>query len=251
LSSRARGSYRSRGRSRASLTGRVVVVSPHLDDAVMSLGSTVAHAVQEGAKVEILTVFSDKPSSNAPAGAWDSQCGFATEGEAATARREEDRRACSVIGAEPRWLDFGDECYERRGDDNDIHSAVTSAVSGADAVLIPGFPLTHADHASLSQLLLSKGINAPRVGLYAEQPYMFTQGKTPVGSAPSAPLKAIIGATPPWTRVRTDGVFWRTKYRAVRSYRSQLRYLGLGNIGLHRMIWREATQGGEPMVWLS
>jgi LmbE family N-acetylglucosaminyl deacetylase len=217
----------------------------------MSLGSTVAHAVQEGAKVEILTVFSDKPSSNAPAGAWDSQCGFATEGEAATARREEDRRACSVIGAEPRWLDFGDECYERRGDDNDIHSAVISAVSGADAVLIPGFPLTHADHASLSQLLLSKGINAPRVGLYAEQPYMFTQGKTPVGSAPSAPLKPIIGATPPWTRVRTDGEFRRAKFRAVRSYRSQLRCLGLGNIGLHRMIWREAAQGGEPMVWLS
>jgi LmbE family N-acetylglucosaminyl deacetylase len=156
-----------------------------------------------------------------------------------------------VLGAEPRWLDFGDECYERRGDDNDIHSAVTSAVSGADAVLIPGFPLTHADHASLSQLLLSKGINAPRVGLYAEQPYMFTQGKTPVGSAPSAPLKPVIGETPPWTRVRTDGVFWRAKYRAVRSYRSQLRYLGLGTIGLHRMIWREAKQGGEPMVWLS
>jgi len=251
LPSKARGSYRSRGGSRETLTGRVVVVSPHLDDAVMSLGSTVAHAVQQGAKVEILTVFSDKPSSNAPAGPWDSQCGFSTEGEAATARREEDRRACSVLGAEPRWLDFGDECYERRGDDNDIHSAVTSAVSGADAVLIPGFPLTHADHASLSQLLLSKGINAPRVGLYAEQPYMFTQGKTPHGSAPSAPLKPIIGATPPWTRVRTDGVSRRAKYRAVRSYRSQLRYLGLGNIGLHRMIWREATQGGEPMVWLS
>jgi LmbE family N-acetylglucosaminyl deacetylase len=217
----------------------------------MSLGSAVAHAVQSGAKVEILTVFSDIPSSTAPASPWDSKCGFATEGEAATARREEDRRACSVLGAEPRWLDFGDECYERRGNEDDIHSAVTSAIRGADAVLIPGFPLTHADHASLSKLLLRKGINCPRIGLYAEQPYMFTLGKTPVGAALSVPLKPVIGATPPWTRVRTHREFWRTKYWAVRSYRSQLYHLGLGNIGLHRMLWREATQGGEPMVWLS
>lgn len=249
--SKARNFKDARAPSTASLTGRVVVVSPHLDDAVMSLGSAVAHAVQAGAKVEILTVFSDRPSSEAPAGPWDSQCGFATEGEAATARREEDRRACSLLGAEPRWLDFGDECYERRGNDEEIHSAVTSAVRGADSVLIPGFPLTHADHASLSQLLLSKGINCPRVGLYAEQPYMFAQGKTPVGTAPPAPLKPVIGATPPWTRMRTNGVFWRTKFKAVRSYRSQLRHLGLGKFGLHRMLWREASQGGEVMVWLS
>jgi LmbE family N-acetylglucosaminyl deacetylase len=251
MSSRAQGIKRSRDPSRASLTGRVVVVSPHLDDAVMSLGSAVAHAVQAGAKVEILTVFSDLPSSKAPAGSWDSQCGFATEGEAAIARREEDRRACSVLGAEPRWLEFGDECYERRGNDDDIHCAVTSAVRGADAVLIPGFPLTHADHASLSQLLLRKGIDCPRIGLYAEQPYMFTQGRAPpFGAATSPPIKTVIGAPLQWTRVRTHRVFRRTKYRAVRSYRSQLRHLGLGNIGLHRMLWREAAQGGEAMVWL-
>jgi LmbE family N-acetylglucosaminyl deacetylase len=246
-----RESTYSRDPSLENLNGRVVVVSPHLDDAVMSLGSALAQAVQEGAKVEILTVFSDVPSSTAPASLWDSQCGFATEGEAATARREEDRRACAVLGAKPRWLDFGAECYERRGNDDDIHSAVTSAIDGADAVLIPGFPLAHADHANLSRLLLRKGINFPRIGLYAEQPYMFTQGKTPVGAALSPPLQSVVGAIPPWTRMRTRRVFWRSKYRAVRSYGSQLRRLGLGKIGLHRMLWREAAQGGEAIVWLS
>jgi len=245
------GPKRSREESRAGLIGRVVVVSPHLDDAVMSLGSALAQAAQAGASIEILTVFSDMPSSNVPASPWDIRCGFATEGEAATARREEDRRACAVLGVAPRWLDFGDECYERRGDDEQIHAAVTRAIRGADAVLIPGFPLAHADHASLSQLLLRRGLNCPRIGLYAEQPYMFTQDKTPVGSALSAPLVPVIAAIPPWTRVRTHRVYWRTKYRAVRSYRSQLRFLGLANFGLHRMLWREATQGGEAIVWLS
>jgi hypothetical protein len=40
---------------------------------------------------------------------------------------------------------------------------------------------------------------------------MFTQGTTPPrGSAPSTPLKPVIGVTPPWTHVRTHRVFWRT-----------------------------------------
>lgn len=229
----------------------MVAVSPHLDDAILSLGSTLAQAVQTGAKIEILTVFSDIPSSKAPASAWDRRCGFATEGEAATARREEDRRACSVLGAKPRWLDFGDECYARRGSEDDIWSAVTAATRDADAVLIPGFPLAHADHARLSELLLRRGLSCPRIALYAEQPYMFTQGKTPIGSTLSPALKSMVGATPAWTRVPTHGVYRRIKYRAVRSYRSQLRHLGLGNIGLHRMLWREAMQGGEAIVWLS
>lgn len=242
-------SERSSASSIANLSGRVVAVSPHLDDAVMSLGSALAQAVQAGARVEILTVFSDIPSSSAAASSWDSECGFATEGEAATARREEDRRACAVLGAEPRWLNFGAECYERRGNDDDIYDAVTSAIRGADAVLVPGFPLAHADHECLSKLLLEKGIDSPRIGLYAEQPYTFTQCKTPSASTPS-PLEPVIGATGTWTRMRTDRAFWRTKYRAVRSYRSQLRHLGLGHVGLHRMLWREAAQGGEAIAWL-
>lgn len=233
------------------LTGRVVAVSPHLDDAVMSLGSTLARAAQAGAKIEILTVFSDIPSSKAPASAWDRQCGFATEGEAATARREEDRHACSILGAEPRWLNFGAECYERRGSDDDIWSAVAAATRDADTVLIPGFPLAHADHARLSELVLRKGLGCARIALYAEQPYMFTHGKTPVSATLPAPLNLIAGASPAWTRVRSNRAHRRAKYRAVRSYRSQLRHLGLGNLGLHRMLWREARQGGEALVWLS
>jgi LmbE family N-acetylglucosaminyl deacetylase len=251
LNSRCLDTKRSRGDSRAGLIGRVVVVSPHLDDAVMSLGSALAQAAQAGANIEILTVFSDMPSSKEPASPWDIRCGFATEGEAATARREEDRRACALLGVAPRWLDFGDECYERRGNDEQIHAAVARATHDADSVLIPGFPLLHPDHASLSQLLLSRGLNCPRIGLYGEQPYMFTQDKTPDGSALSVPLAPVIGAIPPGTRVRTHRAFWRTKYRAVRSYKSQLRFLGLANFGLHRMLWREATQGGEAIVWLS
>ena len=82
--------------------GRVVVVSPHLDDAVMSLGATIAKAVQSGTRIEVLTVFAYKPSSSEPAGPWDTRCGYETEGQAADSRRAEDRQFSPTILPFPR-----------------------------------------------------------------------------------------------------------------------------------------------------
>jgi LmbE family N-acetylglucosaminyl deacetylase len=233
-----------------ALDGRVVVVSPHLDDAIMSLGSTIAYAAGAGAKIEVVTVFTDVASSDAPASPWDRQCGFLTEGQAANARREEDSQACSIVGAEPRWLNFGSECYERRGSEDDIWCAVTAAICGADTVLIPGFPLAHSDHAYLTNLLLCKGLNRQRVGLYVEQPYPSELNKAPDSSPVAPALKQIIKGSLPWSRIRTSRTYRRTKARAVRSYRSQLFHLQLRGLGLRRMLWREAVQGGEAIAWL-
>jgi len=236
---------------RERLRGRVVVVSPHLDDAVMSLGATIAWAAQAGAKIDVLTVFTCIPSSGALAGPWDKSCGYDTEGEQATARREEDRQACLVLGAQPRWLNFGAEPYERRGSEDDIWSAVQAATQEADLVLLPGFPLLHPDHAFLSELLLRKGIAGRRTVLYAEQPYAYTHNMAPQGAEVAPALKAVIGPAISWTRVRTERAHRQAKLKAVRCYGSQLRRLGLRNIGLYRMLWRERTQGGEAVAWLS
>jgi len=236
---------------RERLRGRVVVVSPHSDDAIISLGATIAWAAQAGATIDVLTVFALIPSSVAPTGPWDAKSGFVTEGQAATARREEDRRACAVLGANPRWLDFGAEPYERRGSDDDIWGAVQAATQGADLVLIPGFPLLHPDHAYLSELLLRRGLSGRCTVLYAEQPYVFTHRMAPSGASVAAALKPLIGADLSWTRVRTERAHRQAKLKAVRCYRTQLPLLGLRHIGLYRMLWREGAQGGEAVAWLS
>jgi LmbE family N-acetylglucosaminyl deacetylase len=232
------------------LSGRVVVVSPHLDDAVMSLGATIAQAVRAGADLVVLTVFAYIPSSEALAGPWDTSCGYSTEGQAARARREEDRRACLILGAKPRWLDFGAEPYERRGSQDEIWSAVEAETRGADAVLLPGYPLTHPDHSELSELLLRKGLSCGALALYAEQPYQFWKRKIPLVSSIAPALQDLIGGSLTWSRVLTDSEYRGIKRRAVQSYRSQLRHLGLGAFGLRRMIWHEAAQGGEALAWL-
>jgi LmbE family N-acetylglucosaminyl deacetylase len=232
-------------------SGRVIVVSPHLDDAVMSLGATIAKAVQSGAQVEVLTVFGYAPLSDAPAGPWDSKSGFRTEGEAARARRAEDDRACLTLGATPRWLSYGAEPYDRHGGEEEIWSALDGATRGADLVLLPGWPLAHPDHAELTQLALRRGLSCRKMALYAEQPYSYYQrNELPTPQLPPS-LQPLIRNSPTWTRLESGRVHRRTKLQAVGAYRSQLRQLGLGYFGLRYMLWHEAARGGEAIAWLS
>jgi LmbE family N-acetylglucosaminyl deacetylase len=191
---------------------RIVVVSPHLDDGVLSLGASMASWVRRGAAVELLTVLGCDPASKAPAGGWDARGGFATEGESALARREEDRQACAVLGASPVWLPYGSGDYELHGAEGDVRDAVVRVLEGADSVLVPGFPLSHPDHAWLAELLAG-ALGRWRVGRYAEQPYTRRAGADPAGAGfERAPARF------------DDRI---AKWRAIRRYASQLPLLAM------------------------
>jgi LmbE family N-acetylglucosaminyl deacetylase len=230
------------------LQGRVVIVSPHLDDGVLSLGATIPAAVRRGAEVTIVTVFCGDPFSQASAGPWDRNSGFASEGEASRARMEEDRAACYLLGAALHWLPFADEQYDRHGGEREIASAIASAAAGADVVMIPGWPLTNPDHAWLTTVLLRRRFDCGRIGLYTEQPYAFNERPRNMGLA--AALQSTLGKAPAWERTPATGQDRRLKRAAISAYRSQLHQLGLGYIGLRRMLNYERSLGGEAMAWL-
>jgi LmbE family N-acetylglucosaminyl deacetylase len=156
-----------------SLGDRLVVLSPHLDDAVLSLGGTIARASRAGTEVTVVTVFAGDPESTAEAGEWDTMCGFSTAGEAARERRREDARACEILGAVPEWLPFPDIDYVRGERKDQIWPALARSLTGADFVFVPGFPLEHPDHAWLMCLVLEHvpATMALGLGLYVEQPY--------------------------------------------------------------------------------
>jgi LmbE family N-acetylglucosaminyl deacetylase len=208
--------------------GPIVVVSPHSDDGVLSLGASMARWARAGRPVELLTVLALDPDSRAPTGGWDRRAGFATEGEAARARREEDHAACAVLGVAPSWLPFGSVDYERHGNDDEIWEAISGRALRADAVLVPGSPLTHPDHAWLSSLLAER-IAPESMGLYAEQPYSVRDGNAPFARVEVA------------TRDRL------AKWRAIRAYRSQLPLLGM-----HRSLRRGPLRlalAAERVAW--
>jgi len=224
-------------RSSGSLGARPIVLSPHLDDAVFSLGASISRASRAGAFVTVLTVFAGDPDAEGPPSWWDRRGGFASEGEAARARRAEDERACSRLGAEPVWLPFRDAAYESRQQPSDIAAALTDAVArvGGDTLLVPGFPMRHPDHALLATIALARRLPDLRIGLYTEQPYAWRLGRPPEAPAP-------------WSRLRAQPTDLLAKQRAAREYRSQLPLLGrfvAARIALH-----ERMLGGEAVAWL-
>jgi LmbE family N-acetylglucosaminyl deacetylase len=227
--------------------GRVVVISPHLDDGVLSLGATMASAVRRDASVELVTVFACDPDSEVATGGWDERAGHATEGESAAARREEDRRACAILGVTPVWLPFGSVDYDRHGDEATVRDAVASVVAGADTVLLPGSPLTHPDHEWLARLMTAVASRFRRLGLYAEQPYTERSAQP----EPVAPpwLETALGSHLAFERVPARAADRLAKWRAIRQYRSQLPLLALQRRA-HRLVWDEARKGGEAVAWV-
>ena len=213
------------------LDGSVVAVSVHLDDAVFSVGAALARAARRGADVTVLTVLANDPADESPAGEWDEQGGFASAADAARGRREEDRRACELIGAKPVWLPFGDKTYGLGAEPQQVVSAVLERLAGADLVLLPGFPMLHEDHTLVVELLGDR-VDAPRVGRFVEQPYaaLWTSGPEGEWRTPAA-------------SVRDQAA----KLRASRAYTSQLPLLGEHVV--RRTARYEILRGGEAVSW--
>ena len=223
-----------------------MVISPHLDDAALSLGATISATAAGGSRVTVLTVLAGDPGSSVPAEEWDASAGFATDGEAARARRLEDTRACAILGATPAWLAYRDEQYERGADDPTVHAAILEALRGADAVLLPGYPLTNRDHAWLARLALLADLPCERVGLYVEQPYTWWTTGSPVDVA--GPIADLVPAELGWERARHRARDTAAKLRACLAYRSQMPLLGRRRI--LRAIASDLKRGGEAIAWL-
>ena len=98
---------------------RWIYLSPHLDDAVLSAGGLIYEQARSGIPVEIWTFMCGNP----PAGdispfaeIQHQQWGFSDAEETTLARRQEDRNAAAVVGAQVMHFDFLD-CIYRRGKD--------------------------------------------------------------------------------------------------------------------------------------
>ncbi len=83
-----------------------LVVSPHLDDAVLSAGLFLL--TEPGAVVA--TVMAGHPGPGVLSD-WDRACGFVDGDDPVARRRDEDRAALAILGARPHHLEFLDQPY--------------------------------------------------------------------------------------------------------------------------------------------
>lgn len=269
--------------TKTTLPERVVVVSPHLDDAVLSLGAGIAHAVRAGSEVRVVTVFANDPDSDTVTTDWDREAGFSSAREAAARRREEDALACALVGAIPTWLPYTDDDHGGKPNLERMRARLDEEIADAhaDAVLLPGYPLAHPDHALLAASLLSAPPTAARLGLYVEQPYAawrhLGRGRrswatadltltTSVRNLASMVLHtkrgrelqtptvdpavtSAIDSEPVWAALVARGSDRRLKRRALKEYASQFRGFGTHTrpvIALYERGW-----GGEGLAWIS
>ena len=199
---------------------RLVIVSPHLDDAVLSLGGAIARHARFGADWTIVTVFAGNPECSRPAGPYDRRCGFLSAGEAAASRRREDKKACALVGAKPVWLPFGGIQYDKVNDADAVWAALEPYVDRAQILLLPGFPLVHRDHFWVTQLVRERAPKNRQVVFYAEQPYAHSR------QAAHDRRNFVTGLRVQWVSLYAGIAERFTKGRACRAYWSQFRTFG-------------------------
>lgn len=97
---------------------RLLAISPHLDDAVLSLGAGLAQAAQDGAKVIVYTVFAGTapPPYSAAAERMHAIWGLSPNDDAPLYRRGEDIAALGHLGVAYRHGQFLDSLYRKLPD---------------------------------------------------------------------------------------------------------------------------------------
>lgn len=202
--------------------GRVIALSPHLDDAVLSCG----HGLAQRPGSTVVTVFAGLPPQGACLPDWDARCGFPDPRQAIEHRREEDRQALVLLECLPVWMDFLDAQYGGAEPPLVIARELAARLeaSGAATVLLP-LGLFHSDHHRVHEAAMLARLALPRLRwlAYEDVPYRAGAGlvQQRLARLEGAGIRATPARLPP-----TAPLEEHRKAAAVQAYASQRRGLG-------------------------
>ena len=214
-----------------------LVLSPHLDDAVIDCWSVLTAP----GDVNVVNAFAGVPAAGRTT-RWDRIVGAADSAALMRNRIDEDRAALARAGRTPHNLDFLE--YQQREDRRepplaDIDSALTGVVPAAAKVYAPAVLGTpHPDHARIRAYALACRDAGVPVELYADLPYAVVYGwphwVTGAARDPHLDVDAYWGEQPAGERrlVELDEAQAAAKLDAMRAYATQFPSLDRGPIGL-------------------
>lgn len=138
---------------------KILVISPHFDDAILSAGQFMS----ERSDAEVVTVFGGFPMVpervNTP---YDKKCGFNNARDAVVARRLENDEATALLGAVAINLNFTDSQYGVKVELNSIIDKLQELVDNNDYEFIMGpIGLGHPDHILVTEAVLSINTELP------------------------------------------------------------------------------------------
>jgi LmbE family N-acetylglucosaminyl deacetylase len=149
----------------------VLVLSPHLDDGVLSCGQLLA--AHPGST--LVTALAGIPPADAPLGSWDARTGFTSSYGAILARRAEDAEACELLSATPVWLDGLDGGQYARPSYHDyaLYAQLLDVLRGCrDFELFLPLGVGHRDHTKVARLARAAASSLGiRFLCYEELPY--------------------------------------------------------------------------------
>ncbi|MCL4559938.1 MAG: PIG-L family deacetylase [Chloroflexi bacterium] len=172
-------------------------LSPHLDDAILSCGGLIWEQIQTGERVEIWTICAgDPPSLPFTPFAQELHHRWRVGAEAVQSRREEDRKACQILGASWRHFAIPDCIYRTLPDsrqpvigrESDLFAEVSRGENSLIEMLAETLahelpagvrlvsPLTlggHIDHRLTRQAAENEAVRCrvKNLGYYADYPY--------------------------------------------------------------------------------
>lgn len=224
---------------------RLLVFSPHFDDAVFSCAELIARH----AGATVLTVFAAPPDADGLT-EWDAACGFRGARQALEMRRKEDDAALSLLSAQAERLEFRDSQYRATPATQALSEGLDRVLrrSPADVLLLPA-GLFHSDHVLLHRALIAlrPGHARKRWLLYEDALYRRLPGLLQRRLAELA--DAGLQATPLY--FPSDHALAALKQRAVACYASQLRGLtaaadGYADAFLPERYWMLEDAGEAP-----
>jgi LmbE family N-acetylglucosaminyl deacetylase len=199
--------------------GKIIVISPHLDDAVFACAGLIAG--KPGTVV--VTIFAGMPSDFAAYTSWDAASGFDSARQAVACRRDEDRNALEILDAMPLWLDFLDSQYGCTPTVDSVADILKEILRqhDPDTVMIPA-GLFHSDHQPAHYAALAARTCYPEKNwfsyedaFYRRIPGLLQQRLVTLAVANIIATPAAFGTTD-----RTE-----RKHHAVQCYASQLQAL--------------------------
>jgi LmbE family N-acetylglucosaminyl deacetylase len=218
-----------------------LVLSPHLDDAVLSCWSIVAG----DAPREVVTAFTGVPAHRGRS-RWDAIAGAPDAATLMRARVIEDREVLGSVGVRAHHLGMLEHPQRELRPEPSLrrlHEAVRAAVPRASRVLAPlALGTEHPDHVLLRRYALRLARGGMRVELYADVPYATVYGwpHWVTGAAPVPHLDvdaywaeslAAVPSRGPAKVVVLDAQQAASKLAAMRRYATQFATLDRGPIG--------------------
>lgn len=212
--------------------GRLVVVSPHLDDAVLSAFELLLRATS----ATVISVFAGVPDASVRPAEYDRLTRSSDPRARVTARRIEDRRVLTTLGARHVHLDLLDAPYRSEDPTADaVAAAIAAALPDHDTLVLPAAIGGHPDHVLTREAALCLPASRLRLAI-ADLPYSAVFGwpasvtgvPDPAFLDPSAiwepaldRLAEAAGHEPEMFIYRLSAAARRDKLAAVRGYATQ------------------------------